>query len=437
MDVKERLEGLAQLIQENAQILGEYLTESGKRSRKDDESLSPLEELVPRGAPDEILRARRSLLESSWELQWLCAAPGNLLAQHRINYQQLACLRWLIHFKILHHIPLTEDGASWETVASSAKVAVSRLKSVALMTATMNFLRVVPPDNVAHSRISAQFLYHPQYFDWAEFATTYSAPIAHAFSEATQRWGDTSSTSETAFNVAFDTDSSFFDYLASSSDRTGLFARYMRSRNESEELRPDHVLTAFDFDKLGEANIVEVGGSTGQVAILLLKQYPKLHYTVQDLPGTIADASKICSALDPEVSSRLSFVAYDFFKPQPTDVAARTDIFFLRRILHDWPKAEACIILQHLTTALIKPGARILIMDQLMPAPGTEPPLREAIMRATDLTMAQNLNSREREMEDWIQLFENTTPKLKLKGYKLPVGSAMGLMEVVRANEKD
>lgn len=128
------------------------------------------------------------------------------------------------------------------------------------MTATMNFLRVVPPDSIAHSRISAQFLHHPQYFDLAEFATIYSAPIAHAFAEATQRWGDTSTKNETAFNVAFNTDSPFFDYLASSSDRTGLFARYMRSRSESEELAPDHVLTAFDFGELGDANVVEVKG---------------------------------------------------------------------------------------------------------------------------------------------------------------------------------
>ena len=173
------------------------------------------------------------------------------------------------------------------------------------------------------------------------------------------------------------------------------------------------------------------------MAILLLTQYPALQCTVQDLPGTIVDASKICSNLDPTIALRLSFLAHDFFKPQPTDLAARTDVFFLRRILHDWPDAEAGTILQQLATALIKPDARILIMDQVMPKPGTDALLREATMRATDLTMAQNFNSHEREMENWIQLFESTTPKLRLQAYKLPAGSAMGIMEVVRAIEGD
>ena len=184
------------------------------------------------------------------------------LTEELSQYQQLACLRWLIHFRILDYIPRTEDGATWESVATLAEVPVSRLKSVALMTATINFLRVVSPDRIAHSRISAQFLQYPQYCDWAEFATCYSAPIAHAFAEATQRWGDTSAKNETAFNVAFDTQQPYFDYLASSGDTSGLFARYMRSRNESEELAPDHVLTAFDFGQLGEANVVEVRHSS-------------------------------------------------------------------------------------------------------------------------------------------------------------------------------
>ena len=85
MDVKSQLEELAQRIHENAQVLGEFVAESGQRLRKDNESSPLLEDLVPREAPDEIRQARRSLLESSWELQWLCAAPADQLVQHRIN----------------------------------------------------------------------------------------------------------------------------------------------------------------------------------------------------------------------------------------------------------------------------------------------------------------------------------------------------------------
>ena len=84
-----------------------------------------------------------------------------------------------------------------------------------------------------------------------------------------------------------------------------------------------------------------------------------------------------------------------------------------------------------------KPAARILIMDVVLPVPGTEAPLYEATLRATDLTMAQHLNAREREMGDWIRLFESTTPKLRLRGYKLPAGSSMAIMELGRADERD
>lgn len=153
---------------------------------------------------------------------------------------------------------------------------------------------------------------------------------------------------------------------------------------------------------------------------------------MQDLPSTLQNSSEILSTLDPPVASRLNFVAHNFFEPQPKDTADNADIFFLRRILHDWPDAEAITILQHLATALTKNDARILIMDTILPVPGNEAPLSEATLRATDLTMRQMFNSREREIEDWTRLFESTTPKLKLQGYKLPMGSALAVMEVVR-----
>ena len=162
---------------------------------------------------------------------------------------------------------------------------------------------------------------------------------------------------------------------------------------------------------------------------------------MQDLETTveIASKNKAFSTLDPSVKSRLSFAAHDFFEPQPPDVAARTDAFFLRRILHDWPDERAAAIMQHLAAALVRPGARILVMDTILPAAAAAPenrtmaPLREAMLRARDLTMAQALNSRERELSDWIRLFESTNPKLSLRNYRVPEGSVLGVMEVVRA----
>lgn len=61
--------------------------------------------------------------------------------------------------------------------------------------------------------------------------TSYSAPTASSFAEATARWGEAAAKNETAFNAAFGTDLASFDYVKSKADRglPEIFAGYMRS----------------------------------------------------------------------------------------------------------------------------------------------------------------------------------------------------------------
>lgn len=63
------------------------------------------------------------------------------------------------------------------------------------------------------------------------------------------------------------------------------------------------------------------------------------------------------------------------------------------------------------------------------------PAMEEAALRVRDLTMAQSFNSGERELSEWVELFESATPKLKLKEWKKPWGSVMSVMVVVRDEE--
>ena len=91
-------------------------------------------------------------------------------------------------------------------------------------------------------------------------------------------------------------------------------------------------------------------------------------------------------------------------------------------------------ILNHLATAL-KPGALLLVMDTILPLPGSMHPTQEAVIRVRDLTMAQSFNSKEREMSDWEELFGSTMPKLRLRESTQPFGSVMALMTVVKDEE--
>lgn len=52
------------------------------------------------------------------------------------------------------------------------------------------------------------------------------------------------------------------------------------------------------------------------------------------------------------------------------------------------------------------------------------------MLRVRDLTMLQAHNSRERELDDWIQLLAAADPRLRLKNVVQPTGSLMSVMEV-------
>ena len=46
--------------------------------------------------------------------------------------------------------------------------------------------------------------------------------------------------------------------------------------------------------------------------------------------------------------------------------------------------------------------SRIIIMDTVLPKPGSVPVSVERIARARDMTMLQAFNSKERDLDDWI-----------------------------------
>lgn len=109
-----------------------------------------------------------------------------------------------------------------------------------------------------------------------------------------------------------------------------------------------------------------------------------------------------------DVAERVEFFEHDFFTPQPVKDA---DVYLLRMIIHDWADTDAARILKEIAE-IMKKGNRIVIMDMVLPTPGTSSETFEAALRQKDLMMRQVLNAREREVEDWnalIRKFKNRT----------------------------
>ena len=153
---------------------------------------------------------------------------------------------------------------------------------------------------------------------------------------------------------------------------------------------------------------------------------------MQDLPDTISSTSTLLSAHPESIRSRISTQSHDFFTQQPLKGA---DIYLLRMILHDWPSSDAITILKgHLEALKANPRARLIVMDTVLPLPGSISTVEEALLRVRDLTMIQAFNSKERELGEFQELFSQAYDQegsLTLRSIYKPPGSVMSVMELV------
>lgn len=224
---------------------------------------------------------------------------------------------------------------------------------------------------------------------------------------------------ETGHALANNTQDNMFEWLGKNPAQAERFHSAISTLVPSR--RTSSFLTqSFDWASLRNGTVVDVGGAQGAVSILLAEAFPDLHFVVQDLPQVLLGARE---KVPPHVAQRIEFVAHDFFTDQP--VVA--DAYFLRAVLHNWPDGYCVKILRRLVPAL-RNGTRIVINDSLVPKPGTLPLLAERNIRAYDMLMMTLFNAREREIDDWVQLFREADARFRFVDAKRPEVGTMGVI---------
>lgn len=171
-----------------------------------------------------------------------------------------------------------------------------------------------------------------------------------------------------------------------------------------------------------------MGGSTGHASIALARQYPELTFIVEDLPEVIAQGPEYVSSQEDSRSlkRRVSYKAHSFFDPQPVQDA---DVYLFRTVMHNWSDDDSVRILMHLVQ-ILKPRARILIMDVVLPDPGTLPASKERLLRMRDLSMLQIFNHPERSLQHWKTIFSRVDRRLQVTRVEQPAGSVLSIIEL-------
>lgn len=201
-----------------------------------------------------------------------------------------------------------------------------------------------------------------------------------------------------------------------------------------------YLVTAFPWGSGGELTVVDVGGGLGHVSRALVNHSPTVKCIVEDSPDVVMQGQE---ELSTDLRGRISFQAHNFFQEQPVKGA---DVYLLRLVLHDWSDKYSKMIIQALIPAL-KPGAKIVVNDRVIPGHGEAPYLVEREARSVhlcthiasktdeeyhsdyDIYMLAFQNGKERTADDWSTLFKEADPRFKITRVYQPPKSSLAIVE--------
>ena len=142
---------------------------------------------------------------------------------------------------------------------------------------------------------------------------------------------------------------------------------------------------------------------------------------MQDLPNTVIQGQE---SLPPAYAGRISFMAHDFFQPQPIKEA---NVYLFRWILHNWADPYAEKILRN-TVDVMKPGSKIIVQEQMPDATSEGIRWSTKSKRNLDMIQAIGWNSLERTLPDWEGLFKKVDSRLIFRGATTPTASCQTLI---------
>ncbi|KAH8694169.1 O-methyltransferase-domain-containing protein [Talaromyces proteolyticus] len=366
------------------------------------------------------LRSKLELLQMVDELRSLLTDPTLQLTSQMRN--PALSVHPIIRLGIAENFP--PEGTTVQDLASKLHLPESLVGRLLSHSATYHIYHESSPGYFVHTAASRALSendgmrqYHMVGLEETLPATckTASALVQDPLSEEPESCG---------WSIQNDTELSLFKALANMPDRANTFAEAMRWQSTLPGFSHHHLTEVFPWGSSEQQlTVVDVGGGVGQVSQALLDHSPDVKCIVQDYPEVVSRGQ---DSLPAKYKPRITFQSHDFFKEQPIKGA---DIYLLRMILHDWSDKYAIKIIQALVPAL-KPGAKVVINDRVIPAWHQAHYLVEREARDSDMYMLAFQNARERTAQEWSALLKRADGRFQLTRVHQPPRSVLAVVEV-------
>lgn len=386
------------------------------------------------GLTSESFLLRQKLLDAINDMWILTQGPSESIFNYCHNVMpDQASLNILNHFDFWAAVPV-DGSASYDEIAKSTDLPRAVVQRVLEHSTTLRLFERVDdkPDHVRHSSRSAALAKSSGLRALVSTVLDDAGPPMTVMTQALRKYSLgkkelTTDMKETAFallhggqgrpeDVAEGKYTTSWEFIENDGEgenkgwRQRNFVEFMRYIKEIFQLE-SVIVNSYDWKSAGKAKVVDIGGSGGHDSVVLANNFPDLEITVQDLP----EAGPAFDKNTPkELRPRVSFMAHDFFNPQPV----KADIFMIKLILHDWPDAESVRILRGLVPAM-RPGSKVLFIDYVgkqAAAAGAEPLPRsiQQMGTATDLRMLALFNAEERPVEAWREIFRQADERFEI-----------------------
>jgi SAM-dependent methyltransferase len=178
----------------------------------------------------------------------------------------------------------------------------------------------------------------------------------------------------------------FYDYLNGNHAVAATFADAMNANQVPKALA--------SCDLSGVGTLVDVGGGSGGLLTEVLTTYPLMRGVLLELPEAVRAAGKRLA--EEGLAGRVELVEGSFFDGVPSG----GDVYVLARVLHNWSDEKAMRILRQVRAAM-RPGARLVVFEQLVPEEDSEP---DAASGMVDLLMLVLLEGHDRTEEHYLRL---------------------------------
>lgn len=353
-------------LQDQVNAISTYLSDSERPGpsflpSSDGQWTTPLDSL-----PHHVEEARKKALALSWSVNRLLSRPSEQLMWTAFQFYETVSLRAIIEKKVPSIIPVCSTGIAVSEISKQTGLPEHYLIQLLRQLTSVSIFREPKPRVFAHTSASA-LLANAEFSNVVDLIRHYvdeGFKCASYLPEALDLYANKFDTFDrcelrTAFNIAYNTDQHYFEYIYTPENIPKYGERFGRAMLGTQTrayvgFNLSNTLDIYDWTKFETGDkIVDVGGGLGHAGFAIVgKVKPGVEVIVQDRPSVMDEGRALYGHL-------LKFQAYDIFQKQPT---VNASVYFLRHVLNIWPDGICLTVLSCLHEAMDS-KSRLLICD--------------------------------------------------------------------------